>query len=223
MSPVVESEPPPGLVAVQRIARETAERAVGAACAGMTEIELRDRIEEWLREAGAATTWTITNVGFGPRSTICFPDQPPTETTLRTVDVGHVDVHPGVPGEWWGDCTRTFLIGGGAPEHVRALETVRAVHDATLARCRPGMPARELFTGCLEAIELAGYRLLDPWSNIGHSLRRGSAYDEKFIDATNERAMWGAWAIEPFLGGDDFGVKLEDVVWFGPDGCRVLR
>ncbi len=85
------------------------------------------------------------------------------------------------------------------------------------------MQARELFAGCLTSIESAGYRLLDPWSNIGHSLRRGSAYDEKFIDATNEREMWGAWAIEPFLGTDRFGVKLEDLVWFGRDGCVVLR
>ena len=220
---MVASDPPGGLVAVQRIARESAERAAREAHVGMTEIELRDRVEEWLREEGAATTWSITNVGFGHRSTICFPDQPPTETTLRPVDVGHVDVHPVTAGNWWGDCTRTFLVGGGSPEHARALDTVSAVHEETLARCRPGMPARELFAGCLVSIEAAGYRLLDPWSNIGHSLARGSAYDDKFIDASNEREMWGAWAVEPFLGGKDFGVKLEDVVWFGPDGCRVLR
>jgi hypothetical protein len=35
--------------------------------------------------------------------------------------------------------------------------------------------------------------------------------------------MWGAWAVEPFLGTAGFGVKLEDVVWFGPDGCVVVR
>ena len=35
--------------------------------------------------------------------------------------------------------------------------------------------------------------------------------------------MWGAWAIEPFIGNDRFGCKLEDIVWFGPDGCIVLR
>jgi hypothetical protein len=85
------------------------------------------------------------------------------------------------------------------------------------------MRACDLFEGCFAAIGAAGYRLLDPWSNIGHSLKQGSAYDEKFIDAMNERQMWGAWAVEPFLGTDEFGVKLEDVVWFGEDGCEVLR
>jgi Xaa-Pro aminopeptidase len=213
---------PEGLVAVQRIAVEVAERAAATAEPGMTEIELRDLAEQWLREAGCPDVWSITNVGFGARSTICFPDQPPTENALGSADVGHVDLHPVSPDGWWGDCTRTFSLGGD-PEHERALATVREIHAATLARARPGMPARELFEGCHAAIEAAGYRLLDPWSNIGHSLRQGSAYDEKFIDATNEREMWGAWAVEPFLGNDDYGVKLEDVVWFGRDGCTVVR
>ena len=216
------SSAPEGLVAVQRAAREAAEDGVRLARAGMTEIELRDLVEQLLRDRGCAEVWSITNVGFGARSTICFPDQPPTETRLGPADVGHVDVHPISADGWWGDCTRTFQLGDEA-ERTRAFETVRRIHEETLARCVPGMRACDLFRGCVDAIEAAGYRLLDPWSNIGHSLKHGSAYDEKFIDATNERAMWGAWAIEPFLGTDELGVKLEDVVWFGEGGCEVLR
>jgi Xaa-Pro aminopeptidase len=216
------SSAPEGLVAVQRIACEVAAEACRGARPGITEIELRDIVTKLLRERGCTEVWSITNVGFGPRSTICFPDQPPTETKLGPADVGHVDVHPISVDGWWGDCTRTLQLGG-EPERRRAMDTVRRIHEETLARCRPGMPAQELFQRCLDAIEAAGYALLDPWSNIGHSLARGSAYDEKFIDATNEREMWGAWAIEPFLGTDGFGVKVEDVVWFGEDGCEVLR
>jgi Xaa-Pro aminopeptidase len=215
-------EPPEGLVAVQEIAVEVAELAVATAAPGMTEIELRDLAEQWLRERGCEEVWSITNVGFGARSTICFPDQPPTANVLGPTDVGHVDVHPVSRDGWWGDCTRTVSLGG-VPEHEAALAAVCEIHAATLARARPGMPARELFAGAHAAIEAAGYRLLDPWSNIGHSLRQGSAYDDKFIDAANERPMWGAWAIEPFLGNDEFGVKVEDVVWFGPDRCVVIR
>jgi Xaa-Pro dipeptidase len=213
---------PDGLVEVQTVARRVADAAAGAARPGITEIDLRDLAEQMLREAGCAEVWSITNVGFGARSTICFPDQPPTDNALSEDDIGHVDLHPISAAGWWGDCTRTFTVGSDF-DHERALETVCRIHEETLARCTPGMPARELFAGCLASIEAAGYRLLDPWSNIGHSLRRGSAYDEKFIDATNEREMWGAWAIEPFLGTDRFGVKLEDTVWFGRDGCVVLR
>jgi Xaa-Pro dipeptidase len=217
-----DATPPQGLVRVQQIAREAAEWAAAQAARGMSEIKLRALTEARLHEAGCAEVWTITNIGFGRRSTICFPDQPPTENRLRATDVGHVDVHPIASDGWWGDCTRTFVLGGD-PDYVRALEAVSRIHEETLGRCDPGMRACDLFAGCLAAIEEAGYRLLDPWSNIGHSLRRGSAYDEKFIDAGNERELWGAWAVEPFLGTQAFGVKLEDVVWFGADGCVVLR
>lgn len=213
---------PEGLVAVQRVAREVAEEAARAARPGMTELELRDLAEGLLRERGCVEVWSITNVGFGERSTICFPDQPPTANVLGENDVGHIDIHPVSAEGWWGDCTRTFTTGTDE-EHERALATVVRIHEETLARCRPGMPAAELFGGCLEAIEAAGYKLLDPWSNIGHSLRQGSAYDDKFIDATNRTEMWGAWAIEPFLGTERFGVKVEDLVWFGKDGCVVVR
>ena len=158
--------------------------------------------------------------GLDDPQRIC--EQVATETTLRPNDVGHVDVHPISADGWWGDCTRTFQLGSDG-ERTRAFETVRRIHDETLARCTPGMQACDLFNGCFESIQAAGYKLHDPWSNIGHSLKRGSAYDEKFIDATNEREMWGAWAVEPFLGTDAFGVKLEDVVWFGEEGCEVLR
>jgi Xaa-Pro aminopeptidase len=219
---LVEAEPPAGLVRVQKLAREAAERAAREVAPGLSEAELRDLVEGWLREGGSTGVWSITNVGFGARSTICFPDQPPTGNRLGPVDVGHVDVHPVSEDGWWGDCTRTFLTGAD-PEHEWALTSVRRIHEETLARCEPGMRACDLFAGCLAAIESAGYRLLDPWSNVGHSLRRGSAYDERFIDEGNETPMWGAWAVEPFLGTEAFGVKLEDVVWFGPEGCVVLR
>lgn len=217
----IDARPPAGLLEVQRIARATAEWATSRTQPGMTEIELRDLAEAHARELGAVDFWSITNVGFGQRSTICFPDQPPTDNGLGAADVGHVDIHPVAEDGWWGDCTRTFVLGTDA-EHDRAFEAVREIHEATLARCSPGMRAQELFVPCEAAMRAAGYRLLDPWSNIGHSLGLGSAYDEKFIDATNERPMWGAWAVEPFLGSDAFGVKLEDVVWFGAGGCVVL-
>src|SRR5207244_525811 len=113
-----------------------------------------DLAETFLREAGCEEVWSITNVGFGPRSTICFPDQPPTDNVLQVLDVGHVDVHPVAPDGWRGDCTRTFLRGRD-PAHARALATVREIHAATLARCTPGMRACDLFAGCLEAMETA--------------------------------------------------------------------
>jgi Xaa-Pro dipeptidase len=34
--------------------------------------------------------------------------------------------------------------------------------------------------------------------------------------------MTGAWAVEPFIGNHLYGVKREDVVWFGPTQATVI-
>ena len=66
------------------------------------------------------------------------------------------------------------------------------------------------------------YVLLDRLSNIGHSLDANSSYDEGYIDAWNDTVMTGAWAVEPFIGNHLYGVKREDVVWFGLTRATVI-
>ena len=63
---------------------------------------------------------------------------------------------------------------------------------------------------------------LDRLGNIGHSIGRGTSYDLGYIDRFNTTPMWEAWAVEPFFGNHLYGVKLEDVLWFGPEGCTVI-
>lgn len=88
------------------------------------------------------------------------------------------------------------------------------------------MPPRH---ACQRAFDLShqrltaeGFILLDLLGNIGHSLTAGAAYTHGFIDAGNAAPMWGAWAIEPFAQRGEVAVKVEDVVWFGRDGCEIL-
>src|SRR5439155_42460 len=133
--------------------------------------------------------------------------------------------------EWTGSARRSRISSGSTrraslslPDGLVHVQTVaREVADAAVRAVRPGMTEIELRDLAEQLLREAGCAEVWSITDIGHSLRRGSAYDEKFIDATNGREMWGAWAIEPFLGTDRFGVKLEDLVWFGSDGCVVLR
>jgi hypothetical protein len=100
---------------------------------------------------------------------------------------------------------------------------IRRVHQSTLTAARPGMRARDLFGAFADALAGSGFMLLDRLNNIGHSLDRGGSYDDGYLDPWNEMELWGAWAVEPYVGTHLWGVKLEDVVWFGRDECRVLR
>ena len=220
--PDVAPAPPAGLVAVQRVALTAAAAAVDAARPGRSERDLELVASDTMRAGGAVSVWTITNIGIGPGSRVCFPTQGPGDRVAGDLDVAVVDVHPiGADGAW-GDCTRTALIGDDR-EAQEAMAQLEEIHAATLASCRPGMPASELFGGCLERIQAAGFELLDQLGNIGHSLTAGAAYVDGFIDAGNETPMWGAWAIEPFVGVGDLGLKLEDVVWFGREQATVVR
>jgi Xaa-Pro dipeptidase len=219
--PEVCPEAPSELEAAQRVAIGAAEAACAMAVPGCSERELEEMAAEAMLAAGATGVWTPTNVGVGAGSRECFPTVEPSERALSAVDVAVVDVHPILPSGAWGDCTRTAVIGDN-PDAARALRQLELIHTATLEWCRPGMPASELFGQCEQLIAAAGFELLDRLANIGHSLSAGAAYLHGFIDAGNETPMWGAWAIEPFVGRNERGFKLEDVVWFGRDGCMLV-
>ena len=215
-------DPPEGLVRAQRLAISVAEKVASEASAGQTEIDVRDRANTLVEASGGAGIWTITNVGFGAGTLHCFPTEPPTQRALWNIDLGMVDVHPVTADGWWGDCTRSFMRGDN-PGYRAALEEIRHIHATTLAAARPGMRACDLFGAFEEALQPSGLKLLDRLNNIGHSLGQSTSYDLGYLDPWSETRLHGAWAIEPFVGNHLWGVKLEDVVWFGSERCTVIR
>lgn len=217
----ITDDPPAGLVAAQRIAIRVAEAGARAAVAGQTERELHRVVDRMLLDAGAVGTWTPTTVGFGVGTLSCFPTDLPSDRALWNLDLGMIDVHPVTPDGWWGDCTRSFQRGENHAQ-AEALATIERIHATVLAAARPGMRACDWFGVFADELAKTPYVLLDRLSNIGHSLTANSSYDDGYIDASNETVMHGAWAVEPFIGNHLYGVKREDVVWFGPTRCTVI-
>ncbi|MEU5724958.1 M24 family metallopeptidase [Micromonospora sp. NPDC047738] len=218
----ITDEPPAGLVAAQRIAIKVAEAGTEAAVAGQTERELHRIIDQMVLDAGAVGTWTPTTVGFGIGTLSCFPTDVPTDRALWNLDLGMIDVHPVTVDGWWGDCTRSFQRGDNHAQR-EALATIERIHATVLAAAKPGMRACDWFGVFSDELAKTPYVLLDRLSNIGHSLTANSSYDDGYIDASNETVMRGAWAVEPFIGNHLYGVKREDVVWFGPTKATVIR
>lgn len=219
--PDVADLPPSGLVRAQALARDAAAAGLAVAAAGVSERDIEAAISAFLADNGVAHVWTITNVGVGENSHVCFPTNPPTDLRAAERDVAMVDVHPITADGFWSDCTRCRVIGDH-PAAAAALADLERIHHATLALCRPGMPAQELFAESDRRLKAEGFALLDLLGNIGHSLSPGAAYLHDFIDAGNATPMWGAWAIEPFAARDGVAVKVEDLVWFGRDACVVV-
>lgn len=214
--------PPAGLVEAQRLAVSVAETIAEQATPGHTEREVYEQTERILAESGGRGTWTPTNVGFGAGTLSCFPTDVPSERQLWNIDLGFVDVHPVTADGWWGDCTRSFMRGTH-PGYRAALAEISRIHETTLAAARPGMRACDLYFAFEEALATSGLKLLDRLNNIGHSLGEGTSYDLGYLDPWNETRLWGAWAVEPFVGNHLWGVKIEDVIWFGTEDCTVLR
>jgi Xaa-Pro aminopeptidase len=219
--PDVSDTAPPGLVRAQAIAKQAAAAGLAAAHAGVSEKEIELAACARLIEDGIERVWTITNVGLGENAKICFPTHPPTDLKAQARDVVMLDIHPITADGSWGDCTRCKVIGD-FPEASKALNDLERLHYETIAQCRPGMPANELFGMSHERLTAEGFILLDLLANIGHSLTAGAAYLHQFIDKGNATPMWGAWAIEPFAQRGDIAVKVEDLVWFGRESCTTL-
>lgn len=214
-------EPPEGLVRAQRLAIKVAETSAAQAMAGESEREVRDRTDKMVTEFGGDGVWTPTTVGFGAGTLSCFPTDTPSERALWNLDLGMIDVHPVTPDGWWGDCTRSFLRGDNVAQ-AEALATIERIHAVVLAAAKPGMRACDWFAVFRSELDKTPFVLLDRLSNIGHSLDANSSYDDGYIDAWNETVMKGAWAVEPFIGNHLYGVKREDVVWFGPTKATVI-
>ena len=186
---------------------------------GRTERELAARARELATARGATGFWTPVAVGAGPGNLVCHPDFPPTERAVADPDLVWFDVTPDFGG-WPGDVTRSVVVGSDAVRE-RVLADCERIQRAIVAAIRPGMPANELFAIARALLDADGYELLDLLGNIGHDLGRDAAVTG-FIDPRNETAMWGCWAIEPHMGMDGIGAKIEDLVWIGPEGVVVL-
>ncbi|MBO4204411.1 M24 family metallopeptidase [Micromonospora echinofusca] len=214
-------EPPDELVEAQLLAIRAAETIAASARPGESEVVVHRRAGEILRDLGATGVWSPTTVGFGAGTLSCFPTDLPGDRSLWNLDLGIVDVHPVTARGGWGDCTRT-LQQGANPAQQAARQAVERIHAAVLAAATPGMRACDLFAVFQQELARTPYLLLDRLSNIGHSLGAGTSYDEGYLDAWNTTELRGAWAVEPFIGNHLYGVKREDVVWFGRTRCQVI-
>jgi len=218
----ITDEPPSGLVEAQCLAIKVAETIAHGAKPMEVESDVRDRANALVLELGGTGIWTPTTVGFGIGTLSCFPtDEPSDQRFLWNIDLGMVDVHPVTPDGWWGDCTRSFQVGDN-PAQVAALETIERIHQKVLDSARPGMRACDWFAVFKGELDKTDFKLMDRLSNIGHSIDASTSYDGGYIDAWNETVMTGAWAVEPFIGNHLYGVKREDVVWFGPTKTTVI-
>lgn len=121
------------------------------------------------------------------------------------------------------DCTRTFATGSLADDALEVYELVRAAQAAAREAVRAGAECREVDAVARDAIARAGHA-----DHFGHGLGHGvglEVHEDPRLTRTAEGALesGNTVTVEPgvYLPGR-FGVRIEDLVVVGDDGCDTL-
>jgi Xaa-Pro aminopeptidase len=207
------STPPDGLIRVQDLARQVVAELLPFVVAGVSEIELYDRVVEIGARLGSEGNWTepTTRVGLG--TLVAHPDFPMQDRKAVAGDTVVIDVNPTLDG-WFGDYCVTVQVGESL-EAAALIREVREIQQNVITSITPGMTAAALYEQSALIFNDKGLKNFDLLDNIGHSIGRDFA-SEGFIDASNDQEMWGAWTIEPQLGRNAKAAKFEDIVWLAP-------
>jgi Xaa-Pro aminopeptidase len=210
-------------------AQTTGELALDGA--PLTVGRLRSAVARFFAERGLAQ----------PKGNIIAPGEqagvPHTAgTPERVVRAGQaliVDLYP--KGDLFADCTRTFCVGE-PPEALRRAHAavLQALEEAHL-RAAPGVRGWDVQEAVCARIAAAGYPTMisEPTSTKGyvHNLGHGVGYAlheypsfKKAAGGEGVLRVEDVFTLEPGLYDPEagWGVRLEDLVYLGPDGLENL-
>lgn len=156
------------------------------------------------------------------------------ERVLRAGETLVVDLFP--KGRLFADCTRTFCVGP-VPEqvtraHAAVLEALRLAHRLA----RPGAVGWDLQQAVCAHLAGQGYPtpVTHPGTLVGyvHGLGHGVGYElhelpsfRRDAGESGVLAEGDLLTLEPGLydpGAGGYGLRLEDLVWLGPEGAENL-
>ena len=225
-----------GLVeAGRRIKDDTEIAAIERACAiadqalaevapaladGLTEAQVRNRLELRMRELGASGPSYDTIVATGPRNG-ALPHHRPTDTVIEEGHLVVVDVGALVDG-YHSDMTRTFVVGEPSAQQRELYELVLAAQVAGVAAVAPGLVARDLDGVCRGIIADAGY---GDWFTHGTGHGVGLLiHEDPFVNKASDVTLQvgDVVTVEPGYREGFGGIRVEDLVVVTSNGCRVL-
>ena len=189
---------------------------------GKTEKEIAAYLEYCMRRRGADGLAFETIAAGGPNS--AKPHAVPGDRPLQTGDFFTLDY-----GASWGgycsDMTRTVAVGEPTEEMRRVYQTVLDAQCLGIRTAQVGVSFRAVDEAARELIYKAGYE-----GCFGHSLGHSVGLEihempgfSPSIDPQTLCREGMVITVEPgvYLEGR-FGVRIEDMVWFAPDGTKDL-
>lgn len=202
------------------IATAALRRALPQLRPGMTELEAAGVLEHALRDEGSEGFAFPTIVAAGARSAL-----PHARATSHRVSRGDFLLFDfgAVTDGYCSDVTRTVVMGRATPEQREVYDVVRGANAAASSGVRVGMTGRDADAIARSYIERHGLGDL-----FGHGLGHGiglDVHESPRLAKTNEQPLppVAVVTIEPGVYRPGWGgVRIEDDVWLGGDGARVL-
>ena len=223
VEPLRERKDDAEVAAIERaagVATRALSRTLERVRVGMTELEAAGVLEHALRDEGSEGFAFPTIVAAGARAAL--PHAQPTGHRVASGDFLLFDFGAVVDG-YCSDVTRTVVVGRASAEQREVYDVVRQANATAAAAVHAGMTGRDADAVARSYIERHGLGEL-----FGHSLGHGiglEVHEAPRLARTNEQALppGAVVTIEPGVYRAGWGgVRIEDDVWLGPDGSRIL-
>ena len=187
--------------------------------AGRTELEVARELERELRERADGPSFPVI-VAAGENGAL--PHATPRDVEIPRGTLVVVDMGAQLDG-YCSDCTRTFATGPLDGRAAGVYELVRSAQEAGRSAVRGGADCAAVDRVARERIEAAGHG-----ERFGHGLGHGvglEVHEEPRLTKSAEGRLQpgNTLTVEPgvYLPGE-FGVRIEDLVAVGDDGCEIL-
>ncbi|MGH2709590.1 MAG: M24 family metallopeptidase [Actinomycetota bacterium] len=204
----------------QAAADDAFERVTSKLAEGVTEREVAFELEVVMRDVGADALGFPTIAAFGENA--AEPHHGPGDRPLARGDIVKLDFGARVEG-YHSDMTRTVSFGKPDPKLREMHELVLRAQDAGMGAVKAGAIAGDADSAARRVIDDAGYG-----DRFGHSLGHGiglEVHEGPTLRRSSEDVLLEGTVVTvepgvyiPGLGG----VRIEDMVVVGKDGCRAL-
>ena len=217
---VKDAEEIESMIAAQRIAEKALSDIFNEIKPGVTEKEIAAQLQYLMLHYGAENMSFDPIVVSGPNGSL--PHGVPSEKAIQSGEFVTMDFGC-IKNGYCSDMTRTVAVGSVTEEMKTVYETVLKAQLAGIAKAKAGVTGRDIDAAARKVIEDAGYGKYFGHS-FGHSLGV-EIHEAPNAAPMNDQSMPRGAVIsaEPgiYLPGK-LGVRIEDVIILGEDGCEDI-
>ena len=204
-----------------KLADEVMGETIGCIRPGMTERDIKQKIEELFMQKGADGLSFEPIIASGPNSSM--PHYCEDSRVIQEKDIVVLDLGCKYKG-YCSDTSRTVFVGGITDEEKEVYDIVLRANRAGEDTAKQGIKAEDVDKASRDIIESEGYGQYF-LNRTGHGIGI-SVHEAPYIRTGNkqilERGM--AFSVEPGIYMQNrFGMRIEDIVVIGTDGPQVLN